>query len=817
MSKYHQDLDQVVLLLSLKYKLFSKYLKVEIRDKLSVLMYPKTVEWTSGKPGRKQILFQIPEQYRHLFQDFTRLLINSFGIYECAEKEQLEFRYNGCQSVLPPSIHPETGQYHWINSPTDTEVAIAPDWLINFLISQLNPRSNRETKSMNNNSYNKYLADFKLPINKSIPLTICLAPSTRDLLDGVCEGSRNNTGIAVAKDLIGTANYLNSIGQSYQGNVYDLLKQYCQQCSPSLTDKDCQRIYQSAEKSTPKPCLDENKICGCIAAWYWKNSDSPQKYYQNYQNKGKNPQNNQQSTGRDESGEFTTEEIEKRVEEIIENCKSDTQRNLQLNKLARISGVSFSELWRIYQIKLKQFNNEDNLEDLTINLLINCHEQDLNLDDVLPQELARVIVKLAEQIPTAPEALLTALLPVWATGIGTKSKIIVNPSSQYVQPAILRTAIVARSGERKSPTLNLGIDIIEKLEEEARLVYQENYLIYEEELAEYENLSKDEKKQKERPIAPKLKRYLIKDINLEGLIKVHSENPNGLLTCVDELAGYFTRMNKYNNGKGDDEQQDLELFNGKSLIKDRMTYNYYLPKTCLNITGTIQWEVLEKIMKKKGENDPSGSLSRWLFCAKKMPEPYLNLFAELESKEFNDLQRNLFLYLLYLPEQDYFLSNSAKSILQEWQHHNVDLLKKELLEPLAIAIPKFESYLFRIALVLHLVESFFNGELSPTISAETAYCAIILTNWFMGQYRYILAKNSTKVNQEGKILKIKEFLDKKGYATPSKIKNYNRSFSDTTNDEFKNYFNLLVNSNYAVWRRTNGHGLRIEKATYNEQ
>ncbi len=192
---------------------------------------------------------------------------------------------------------------------------------------------------------------------------------------------------------------------------------------------------------------------------------------------------------------------------------------------------------------------------------------------------------------------------------------------------------------------------------------------------------------------------MIKDINLEGLIKVHSENPNGLLTCVDELAGYFTRMNKYNK----------------------------------------------------------------------------------------------------------------KSILQEWQHHNVDLLKKELLEPLAIAIPKFESYVFRIALVLHLVESFFSGERSPTISAETGCGAIILTNWFMGQYRYILAKNSTKVNQEGKILKIKEFLDKKGYATPSKIKNYHRSFSDTTNDEFKNYFNLLVNSNYAVWRKTNGHGLRIDK------
>lgn len=29
-----------------------------------------------------------------------------------------------------PSVHPETGAYQWINSPTDTEVLDAPDWLL---------------------------------------------------------------------------------------------------------------------------------------------------------------------------------------------------------------------------------------------------------------------------------------------------------------------------------------------------------------------------------------------------------------------------------------------------------------------------------------------------------------------------------------------------------------------------------------------------------------------------------------------------------------------------------------------------------------
>ncbi len=51
---------------------------------------------------------------------------------------------------------------------------------------------------------------------------------------------------------------------------------------------------------------------------------------------------------------------------------------------------------------------------------------------------------------------MTALLPVWASGIGTSSRIVVKANSKYIQPAILRTAIVAKSGARKSPTLRVA-------------------------------------------------------------------------------------------------------------------------------------------------------------------------------------------------------------------------------------------------------------------------------------------------------------------------------------------------------------------------
>lgn len=115
-----------------------------ILDALSGGNNPLTVSWSSGKPGRMQLLFQVPEQHREQLKDFNRAVITNYGELETAfvidEKgkkkytELLEFRYNKCQSVLPPSLHPETGNYSWINSPDLTSVAIAPEWLCNKLV-----------------------------------------------------------------------------------------------------------------------------------------------------------------------------------------------------------------------------------------------------------------------------------------------------------------------------------------------------------------------------------------------------------------------------------------------------------------------------------------------------------------------------------------------------------------------------------------------------------------------------------------------------------------------------------------------------------
>ncbi|MBD2093539.1 bifunctional DNA primase/polymerase, partial [Microcoleus sp. FACHB-1515] len=108
---------------------------VEILDRISGGDIPTTVSWTSGKVGREQQLYQLSDglNARLAKIGFTHFALKEFGGFKCDGDEQLDFRYDRCQSVLPPSKHPDTGAYRWIHSPADVAVAAAPDWVEQFL------------------------------------------------------------------------------------------------------------------------------------------------------------------------------------------------------------------------------------------------------------------------------------------------------------------------------------------------------------------------------------------------------------------------------------------------------------------------------------------------------------------------------------------------------------------------------------------------------------------------------------------------------------------------------------------------------------
>jgi hypothetical protein len=104
---------------------------------------PKTVAFTSGRPGRCQYLFLIPKQYAQLLRTkkFPTGVTGDDG-----KGEQLELRWTGLQSCLPPSVHPTTGEYVWVTgcAPNEIQVAIAPLWILEAMLNEPSESQNSD-------------------------------------------------------------------------------------------------------------------------------------------------------------------------------------------------------------------------------------------------------------------------------------------------------------------------------------------------------------------------------------------------------------------------------------------------------------------------------------------------------------------------------------------------------------------------------------------------------------------------------------------------------------------------------------------------
>jgi hypothetical protein len=226
-------------------------------DKLNQMgELPKTVAFASGKPGRCQYLVRVAQEYWGVIK--TRKITTG-------KKEQLELRWDGCQSVLPPSVHPDTGSYSWVNSPQVCEVAECPVWLVEFMMNEDTPA----VATAQPNAAQQYIDSLQFPIDYCIDVIDCLAPVSRQALNGNYSDGRNDTGAKIARDLIGTANFLDSVGQRYSGDIERIFFDWCSMVG---LDKDTpknqpQTIWKSAQKTNPKPSLDADKIKNIIG---WK-------------------------------------------------------------------------------------------------------------------------------------------------------------------------------------------------------------------------------------------------------------------------------------------------------------------------------------------------------------------------------------------------------------------------------------------------------------------------------------------------------------------------------------------------------------------
>lgn len=390
----------------------------------------------------------------------------------------------------------------------------------------------------------------------------------------------------------------------------------------------------------------------------------------------------------------------------------------------------------------------------------------LDLSLFLHPDLATLFTETAEAMPTAPEFLLTTFLAVAASRIGTAARVVVKAKAKYIQPCVFQAAIIAGSGSKKTPAQRLIIDPLDALEAEEYRLWDQAMQDYQLEKQEWEQSKRKGKDAGPSPTPPSpRKRFICTDATIEARVRIHSENPRGLLVYRDEAAAFLSARNKYRQGAGDDSEQELSEFNGGSISKDRTADSIYLAKSAISRTGSFQTKTLQRLM--GDHEDVTGEWARWLLCMAPCPPGYIDLTgpgADQETGIYEYLMR-FYKNLCWLEPQDYLLSFEAKQRFEAFQHQLVDLAREENHPGLATAYPKFESYLSRIALLLHIVNSVAAGNLNPepTISGDTMERAILLTRYYMGQLRLIYTLNAPEPENElsSVLLKIQAFAQKK--------------------------------------------------------
>ncbi|MDX2270358.1 MAG: DUF3987 domain-containing protein [Cyanobacteriota bacterium] len=493
--------------------------------------------------------------------------------------------------------------------------------------------------------------------------------------------------------------------------------------------------------------------------------------------------------------------IQDAVIRLVAQPLSSIERQVKVLDLAMAYGKQPRDIEKLLQACELDLDRASEFESAldVLPQLQKLENQRLNLHRILPPALADALTLTAAAMPTTSEALLTTLIPVLGSRIGTSSRIVIKASSNYVQPAIYRTAIVANTGDRKTPTQMAILSPLYDLEREAAQKFESAMEVYQEEMRTHQE-------GEPFPTKPVRKRYIINQGSYEGKIRVHSENRRGLLDYTDELAGRFARMNQYRHGYGDDAFNDLSEFNGGPLSRDKVGGSDYLPRTAISSTGSIQWETLRQLQEQAGSDDHAGVWARWLFCAVPLPPALINL-DDSQPDPLSPLLKSLYIQLDELPDQDFFLSDAAKQRFQTWQHSLVHRTQAEIHPALKAAYPKLESYGARLALLLHCVWAVVEAKKpDPVISGETMQRAIELTNWFAGQMRLVLAHNSPLKQTEGELLKILNVLKRRGSVTAREIRNYCWTLRTKPLPEIRQMMVRLAHSGFAT---LTGEGERI--------
>jgi putative DNA primase/helicase len=400
---------------------------------------------------------------------------------------------------------------------------------------------------------------------------------------------------------------------------------------------------------------------------------------------------------------------------------------------------------------------------------------------------------------------MSPLLSVAAAMIGNARS--VRLKQDHVEPPIINTATIARTGSGKSPVLEA---VTEPLRLRERKLIQENkeaQANFEDALAKWEARSKKDRAGGKKPKKPPLLTCLMDDATIEAVASHLNDNPRGIALIKDELSHWFESFDQYHDRGGADVSRWLMLWMGTLFCLDRASgggrgsrgRSYRIPDPRLSITGGVVPAVFKRLL--TDDYFERGLPARFLFSmpSHNRPRKYVDEdIPDLLKRQVRDLFDRLAALRPARTKHGDFpallgLAPEAKKTFigfaDECARRAFEANPRE-----AAQWSKLASYSARLALVGQLMRDPDAEQISP----EIMRAACDLARWFGLEAERIYALiGETDAQRDQR--KLVEFIRARGGIVTERdvYSNYNRLKNKS--EETTAWLEQLVRSSFGCW------------------
>jgi len=363
---------------------------------------------------------------------------------------------------------------------------------------------------------------------------------------------------------------------------------------------------------------------------------------------------------------------------------------------------------------------------------------------IFPPFIQDVIIELYENANYSIDYISASILTAIAGSIGNSYHLKAN--LEWSENAALWMVIVGKSGQNKSAPVKTAFRAIS--EQQKRFDAE-----YEASVSNYDPDSGDKK--------PKRKKLYSTDPTFEALVKMHKDNPNGLVLKPDEFKSFINNMVGY---RGNSKQSNyLSLWDMSPVYLDRKdAESLSLNTPCVCIIGGIQDEVLASL---KSKDIKDGFYERLLYVIPKQKEKKLIKQSVLDEHIIGLFHSRMNSLLQKIADvvntQVIEMSEDANRIFVAEQNKHIKASNKD--DRLSGILAKLDRYVLRFALILEVSERIFAEEPVFEISTKNMYRAIQLKDYFFntalelnGMILNVYENNSL----EGKVLKVIKAINK---------------------------------------------------------